>query len=247
MFDFKKKNKEARPVVKFRRISTAGFTRSLRNSLAPAVFLGKYFNQKVIRLSDVFSNYLIWRKKPRLFSSAGFTMIEAFVAITVLLIAVLGPLTLITRAIIDGNYAKYQVTASFLLQEGLDLAVARAAELSYADDLSMIGSGVNCSVFINKCRIVSFANGTIFVYGNLSNSDSDLYTDADGVYTHISTSNTKTIFNRKIWFEDVSDGGDRPDGPIPGDELIGKKVFVQLDWAYHGLERSQVASTIVYE
>ncbi|OHA60586.1 MAG: hypothetical protein A2556_00260 [Candidatus Vogelbacteria bacterium RIFOXYD2_FULL_44_9] len=168
----------------------------------------------------------------------GFTMIEAFVAITVLLVAVLGPLTLITRAIIDGNYAKYQVTASFLMQEGLDLAVARAAELSDSDNISVLDE--NC---LTLCRISADVNGNILIE---STSDLNLYTDGDGTYSHNSSGGTKTIFSRKIWFEDVSDGSSRSD-PIPGDLLIGKKVFVQLDWAYHGLSRSQIATTIVYE
>ena len=165
-------------------------------------------------------------------------MIEAFVAITVLLVAVLGPLTLITRAIIDGNYAKYQVTASFLMQEGLDLAVARAAELSDSDNISVLDE--NC---LTLCRISADVNGNILIE---STSDLNLYTDGNGTYSHNSSGGTKTIFSRKIWFEDVSDGSSRSD-PIPGDLLIGKKVFVQLDWAYHGLSRSQIATTIVYE
>jgi len=246
MFDFKKKNKEARPVVKFRRISTAGFTRSLRNSLAPAVFLGKYFNQKVIRLSDVFSNYLIWRKKPRLFSSAGFTMIEAFVAITVLLVAVLGPLTLITRAIIDGNYAKYQVTASFLMQEGLDLVVAKAAELSASDDINGLNPGSTCSVGI-PCQIF-FDNENVSIIPPFPPTFV-LYTDnTTGVYSYKTTNGTKSIFSRKIWFEDVAlPATDVRMNAIGLDTIIGKKVFVQLDWAYRGVIRSQIASTIVYE
>lgn len=207
------------------------------------------------------TEYLLKRKKPRLFSSAGacpvvkslktstagFTMIESFVAITVLLIAVLGPLTLITRAIIDGNYAKYQVTASFLMQEGLDLAVARAAELSADDNINGMDPGGICSIGI-PCQI-SFDNDSIKIETPFPNIPSAfiLYTDTDGIYSY-NTSGTKTIFSRKVWFEDVAlPLADNRMSAIGLDQIIGKKVFVQLDWNYHGIERKQIATTIVYE
>ena len=177
-------------------------------------------------------------------------MIEAFVAITVLLVAVLGPLTLITRAIIDGNYAKYQVTASFLMQEGLDLAVAKAAELSADDNINGMDPdhkcdiGLPCQIFfddvVNKIEIRSVLNTpSAFI----------LYTDtATGVYSYKTSGGTKTIFSRKIWFEDVALlATDVRMNEIGLDTTIGKKVFVQLDWAYRGVTRSQIASTIVYE
>ncbi len=51
----------------------------------------------------------------------GFTLVETLVAITVLIIGVLGPLNMATRGITDGFYAKNIVTATYLAQEGLDL------------------------------------------------------------------------------------------------------------------------------
>lgn len=176
-------------------------------------------------------------------------MIEAFVAITVLLIAVLGPLTLITRAIIDGNYAKYQVTASLLMQEGLDLAVAKAAEFSDKNDLSEMGPG--CSQ-VSPCRIYfDQLTDSVKIEPNFNISDSFLYTDAlSGIYSH-NASGVKTIFRRTIWFEDVTDGlnvgGMNRMSQIGLDPIVGKKVIVQLTWDYRGVSRTQTATTIVYE
>ena len=48
-------------------------------------------------------------------------MVESLVAISVLLIGVLGPLVLATRAISDGISYKNKVTASYLAQGGLEL------------------------------------------------------------------------------------------------------------------------------
>lgn len=53
----------------------------------------------------------------------GFTLVETFVAIIVLTIAVLGPMTLLSRALQDARYIKDQVTATFLAEEGIELVM----------------------------------------------------------------------------------------------------------------------------
>lgn len=51
----------------------------------------------------------------------GFTLIETFVAITVFAVAIAGPLTLASSSLSSTNYAKDQITAYFLAQEGLEM------------------------------------------------------------------------------------------------------------------------------
>ncbi|MBI2097567.1 MAG: prepilin-type N-terminal cleavage/methylation domain-containing protein [Candidatus Vogelbacteria bacterium] len=58
----------------------------------------------------------------------GFTLIESLVAITVLLIGVLGPMTAATRGITDGLYAGNQLIGTYLAQEGLELLSTRLEE-----------------------------------------------------------------------------------------------------------------------
>ncbi|MCK5285765.1 MAG: hypothetical protein KAJ58_00880 [Candidatus Pacebacteria bacterium] len=50
----------------------------------------------------------------------GFTLIETFVAITVLLIAVTGPLVLVTKALSISKMSKGQTTAIYLAQEAVE-------------------------------------------------------------------------------------------------------------------------------
>ena len=51
----------------------------------------------------------------------GFTLIETFVAITILMITVLGPMTLLSRALQESLQIKEQIIATFLAQEGVEL------------------------------------------------------------------------------------------------------------------------------
>lgn len=57
-------------------------------------------------------------------NQSGFTLIETFVAITILLISILGPLGLFANYFKDVDYVKRQTTATFLAQEGVELLMA---------------------------------------------------------------------------------------------------------------------------
>ncbi len=50
----------------------------------------------------------------------GFTLIETFVAITILMIAILGPMSIIAKFYADNNYAKNQIASAFLAQDGAE-------------------------------------------------------------------------------------------------------------------------------
>ena len=55
----------------------------------------------------------------------GFTLIETFVAITILLVAIIGPLSMLAGYFTDIDYVKRQTTATFLAQEGLELLMTK--------------------------------------------------------------------------------------------------------------------------
>lgn len=55
----------------------------------------------------------------------GFTLVETLVAITILIIGVLGPLALAARGISDGLFAQNQLTASLLAQEAIETIINR--------------------------------------------------------------------------------------------------------------------------
>lgn len=61
--------------------------------------------------------------KNKIYSNRGFTLIETFVAIVVLMIAVLGPMSLLSRALQDSRYIRDEIIGSYLSQEGIELVI----------------------------------------------------------------------------------------------------------------------------
>ncbi|MHB8860704.1 MAG: type IV pilus modification PilV family protein [Minisyncoccota bacterium] len=54
------------------------------------------------------------------FTSKGFTLIETMVAVTILALAISGPLLAASRAIVAAEVSRDQLTASYLAQEGIE-------------------------------------------------------------------------------------------------------------------------------
>jgi type II secretory pathway pseudopilin PulG len=206
----------------------------------------------------------IRNKKNKNFLTSGFTIIESFVAITVLLIAILGPLMLITKAISDGNYAKNQVISYYLLQEGLDLASARAKQLVDSGNVvdfassdpersldggnSCVSSSNSCVIYYNESTnnltIIKPVGGDFSVYKTITPDPKDF-----SYYQNPTGGGVKTIFTRKIWFEDIKDPENRlgPDGFGMSDDIFGKKAVVEVAWSYRGIFRSAISSVMLYE
>ncbi|MBI2482055.1 MAG: hypothetical protein HYV76_00585 [Candidatus Vogelbacteria bacterium] len=84
-------------------------------------------------------------------NNRGFTLLETFVAVTILVIAVIGPLSLMVRGITDGNYAKNEITAFYLAQEGLELVMNRRdanqfgiGDMDYPNNYPWLAGLTNC-------------------------------------------------------------------------------------------------------
>lgn len=73
--------------------------------------------------------------------SKGFTLIETFVAITILLIVVLGPMSLLSSALKNSRYVKDEIIATHLAQEGVELMIHQRnnESLRFPDPLT-----INC-------------------------------------------------------------------------------------------------------
>lgn len=150
----------------------------------------------------------------------GFTLIEALVAIMVLVVGVLGPLSIAARGIADGFFARDQVTANFLAQEGMELVINRRETnrlLNPGEWLSGLGGcvGVECGVELVGVSFFPCSGG---------DSCKLVYDTSGGRYLLPDGLNDRgTVFTRKISLADpVSiDGDDTPD------EV---KVSVTVEW-----------------
>ncbi len=93
---------------------------------------------------------------------AGFTLVETLVAISILLIVIIGPMTIAQKGIQNAYFAREQVTAVFLAQE----AIEAVRELRDADALDAYS--------------VASGDDTWSWYGFLPSDCKGLYDDADG-------------------------------------------------------------------
>jgi hypothetical protein len=154
----------------------------------------------------------------------GFTLLETFVAITVLLIALVGPLSIAAQSLRIAYYARDQVTAFYLAQEGLEY-VRAMRDQNYLGGSSWLSDIDTC---VNKSCIIDFPNFTHLVC-NTSGAD-----PCPPVYV----SNATTLFN-----EASASGPPSPFTrivtllPVAGtsDEMI---VKVTVSWISVGINRS---------
>lgn len=83
-------------------------------------------------------------------TKAGFTLIETLVAVSVLLVAVVAPLTIASRSISYTNFARDQVIASYLAFDALETIIAKrdynvANDLDWDTGINVVGEDGDCS------------------------------------------------------------------------------------------------------
>jgi len=85
--------------------------------------------------------------------SAGFTLVEALVAISILLISVVGPLSIVSESIKIANLGKDQVTAFYLAQEAIEY-LRNKRDTNVLQNLSWLsGPEIGNCDGVDTCRI----------------------------------------------------------------------------------------------
>ena len=84
--------------------------------------------------------------------SQGFSMVESLVAIAVLLIAIVGPLTIAINSIQYSNVAKDKLQATYLAQEQLELMVARQHSIFIECYIGVPALDINTGTTYNATR-----------------------------------------------------------------------------------------------
>jgi hypothetical protein len=174
------------------------------------------------------------------------------VAITILLIVIVGPMKISSQASKSSSFSSEQVTAFFLAQEGIELVEEVRDELALVhfpeDDVSAQPWDLTTSAVLQNCFIdvsskgcglskdpspsgPSTPGGDLATVQNCTTiSNCKLYYDAgqsaQSRYVHNSTGNTATPFTRRILLETI--GG--------GDEI---KITAIVTWRTGALRNEQ--------
>jgi prepilin-type N-terminal cleavage/methylation domain-containing protein len=150
---------------------------------------------------------------------SGFSLVETLVAITILLIVIIGPMTISSSAARSTSFASEQVTAFFLAQEGAELVEKARNELllenfvnnnpnPWSDFTDQNGAFQQCYT-VSGCGLYINTNTS----GSLSSPQScsslancSIYLDTSTAvsrsrYTHVASGNTLTSFTRVIFLE----------------------------------------------
>ena len=113
----------------------------------------------------------------KLKATQGFTLVETLVAITVLLLAVTGPLTIAARSLNSANFSQDQITAFYLAQEGVE-AIRNIRDKNAITGQSWLSGLENCQSG-SSCTIDSTDNSVNLCSGACPkikyNSSSGLY------------------------------------------------------------------------
>lgn len=171
----------------------------------------------------------------------GFTLIETMVAITILTLAISGPLFTANRAIVAAQSARDQLTASYLAQEGIEY-VRAMRDNEYLSAYSQPGAtNVSATAWsnflassISQCRTMTCTldpGSVSSVFAPCSgNSCTPLYLTqlSNGTYGYTEQGGTATPFTRTVQVIDISSN----------DERIVSKV----SWSFHSIPYSVTIS-----
>ena len=133
--------------------------------------------------------------------SRGFTIVETLVAITILMIAIAGPLTVANQALHAAFDSRNQMIASNLAQETIEEVRNYKDNNITNNDLGSVFSGYYDPNNPNT-KYIAYANPassyTLDSCSNIGNPNCALYLSAQNGYSYSQSGNTSTSFYR--WF-----------------------------------------------
>ena len=144
-------------------------------------------------------------------SQSGYSLVEVLVAISILLLATVGPMTIAARSLQYAEFSAQQNTAYFLAQEGIEAvfkvrADAGIANIGGGDPWTWVASELGACEDSNGCGL-DWRNESSFVWvSNCSNPDDCLIYFNDGAgrarYSHDS-GGVPTAYSRVVELEEI--------------------------------------------
>lgn len=183
----------------------------------------------------------------------GFTLLETMVALAVLMAAIVGPVSLVTRGILDFSFAKNKTIAANLAQEGIELirtvrdnnimcdllnGPAATWEWNRDPEGGLLASAsrevaadaavpITCStIIINTPRLALYTGQTI------------KFNSSSGLYGY---SGEDTLFTRRV---DIKSPPDSPDAGITASDQMD--VISSVRWMERGLAREMILRERLY-
>ncbi len=156
----------------------------------------------------------------------GFTLVETLVAISILMLAVTGPLYFSSESLKAATYSRDQITAFYLAQDAFEqIRKIRDDNLSgsgsWNDGLTQCGSG---------CRVNTNSN---FYNVDSTITDDYLYINSNGVYSQNPSGGTKTAFERVVKIE--------PNDGTGWGDATEMKITVIISWKSGTISRNFTA------
>ena len=145
----------------------------------------------------------------------GFTLIETLIAVTIVGMALAGPLSIVGKSLISASFAKDQITAFYLAQEAIEYVHnLRDTNLNLSipwltnnvsvsgdpADLSSCTESYPCMVDVPSARIYS-CSPTI----STDKCEPLKYENAEHLYTNSSSSAEDSIFTRYLYLSPIND------------------------------------------
>ena len=147
----------------------------------------------------------------RLRKQRGFSLVETLVAITILLVAILAPMRIASQSIKTAGFAREQLTAVFLAQEGIETII------HLRDSDALDGDGITMD-WLNALDVAGCVGGAGCSYDAVANSFVEcvpiescmLYFDASATngayYTHTAASLPESGFTRVVQVTEIQPG-----------------------------------------
>ena len=194
---------------------------------------------------------------------AGFTLIETFGAITILILAVLGPLSLLSANIADGALIKSQITATHLAQEAIEIVINKRDQNAF---LNQPGNPVDWLDGLRVCEnnpcSVEVPNDFGPIGDALSCNNNDncrLVIDDEGIYRSSANASGDSMFSREVTIQPFNTVSRKVvtvnglDYQYFGGDTFGSEgeegalVTVVVRWKFKILDKKYSLSTVIYK
>ncbi|MEI6528758.1 MAG: prepilin-type N-terminal cleavage/methylation domain-containing protein [bacterium] len=157
-----------------------------------------------------------WTKNNNGKSKRGYTLMEALVAIAIIMVAVASPITIAQKGLNSAVYSKNQLIASYLAQDAIEYVKNLRDQNILKGNVWYTGFAGICGkdATNNDCQIdtlkdyftnpANSATPAIFTFGTIGTV---LKIDDNGFYGYYNPSGTATKFVRKIHMEGIAFSG----------------------------------------